>query len=140
MVSFFRTSLSCFLFSWIRNFDSSYFYQFLAFGHYAILYSTLLRRDPTFKKVNFKQRDIEHFFKNIPFYKKPLRSKQTSLCYRQFYTCTNHKKVTTLKLKRGSVLKTDSSNKKFHLFAKNYTSNRHLVWLSVLEKKIRTLS
>ena len=37
-----------------KLFDDRYF-LFLAFSYYVILYSTLLRQDPTFKKVDFKK-------------------------------------------------------------------------------------
>ena len=57
--------------------------------------------DQNEQKVDFKKTRHWTFFKNVSFYKKPLRSKQTSLFYRQFQTYTNHKKVTPLKLKRS---------------------------------------
>ena len=49
-------------------------------------------------------------------------------------------KIEKVALYKKTVLKRGSPNEEFHFIAKIYNSNRHLVWLCVLEKKIRNLS
>ena len=68
--------------------------QYFDFLAILLNYSEILHS----RKSILRKLDTEPF--KVLFYKKLLRSKQTSLSYAQFHSCSNHKTMTPLKLKR----------------------------------------